>query len=63
MPVEFKDNKGADIEPGDIVKITREVEVQTVQGTREGVVLTYADGQNGQASIPCSDVEKTASRV
>jgi uncharacterized Zn ribbon protein len=63
MPVEFKDKKGVDIEPGDKVTIIKEVEVQTVQGTREGVVLTYADGQNGRVEIACDQVEKTGSRV
>lgn len=63
MAVEYKDSKGQDIEPGDTVKITFEVTVESVVSTREGSNLTYADQQQGQVTVACDQVEKTASRV
>ena len=63
MAVEFKDNTGTDIEPGDTVEIVKSVVVESVEATREGSQLTYSDGQNGRAYIDCDQVKKTASRV
>lgn len=62
MPVSFKDNNGQDIEPGDTVRITKEVIVQTVEATGEGSVISYADRQNGKLCIACDEVEKIAPR-
>ena len=63
MPVEFKDKMDVDIEPGDKVRITFEVTVETVEGTIEGATLTYADRERGRMVVKCSEVVKTASRV
>jgi len=64
MAVEFLDINGVTLEPGDTVRITFEVTVETLFANRgdPNSSMTYADRQEGAITVPCDKVEKTASR-